>query len=236
MDNTERKTVIKIENLYKTYLKNGRDENSQEVPVLKGMNFEVKDGEFVSIMGKSGSGKTTLLKILGLIERPTGGKYLIDGRDASQLWEDELSDLRRRDIGFVFQDFNLMDSLNVQENIMLPMVLDKGDAEECFNRSRQLAEQVGIEHLLAKNVFELSGGERQRVAICRALMNSPSVILADEPTGSLDSKSGQQVIDLLCQVNKEMGKTVVMVTHDAKMASYADRRIFVRDGLVVDAI
>lgn len=227
---------MRTEGLIRNYLKNGRDENSEEIKVLKGLDFEVQSGEFVGIMGKSGCGKTTLLKILGLIDKQTDGTMYFKGRDTKTLWEDELSDIRRRDMGFVFQDFYLMDTLSVQENIMLPMILDKKEAKECFEKSEKYAELFGISHLMHKNVFELSGGEKQRVAICRALMNDPQIIFADEPTGSLDSKAGKIVIDTLNSINREMKKTIVMVTHDPQMASYCSRLILLKDGKIIEEL
>lgn len=228
--------IMKIENLVRNYSKsgNGKKESKDDIKVLKGLNFAVENQEFVGIMGKSGCGKTTLLKTLGLIDRPTKGKVYFKEGDTDDLWMDELSDIRRREIGFVFQDFYLMDSLSVQENIMLPMVLDKAEAKACMENSRKFAEQFGITHLLEKNPYELSGGEKQRVAICRALINNPDLLLADEPTGNLDSKSGKVVVDALEAINEEMGKTIIMVTHDPQVASHCKRIIFLKDGVILE--
>ena len=225
--------VLKAEDIRRNYLKNSKDYDSDIIRVLKGINCTIEKGQFVGIMGKSGCGKTTLLKILGLIDKESAGTLIVNGKSTKDMLEDELSDLRRRGIGFVFQDFYLMDGLNVQDNIMLPMILDKKDADICYSRSEEFARLFMIEHLLHKNVYELSGGERQRVAICRALMNDPDLILADEPTGNLDSKAGKVVIDTLTRINKELQKTIVMVTHDPKMASYCDRLILLKDGVVI---
>ena len=228
--------VIKVEDLVRNYSKSGsgKKESPDDIKVLKGLNFTVEEQEFVGIMGKSGCGKTTLLKVLGLIDRPTGGKIYFKSVDTKELWADELSDIRRREIGFVFQDFYLMDSLSVKENIMLPMVLDKAESKACIENAEKFAEQFGLTHLLEKNPYELSGGEKQRVAICRALINNPDVILADEPTGNLDSKSGKIVVDALEDINEKMNKTIVMVTHDPQVASHCKRIIFLKDGMILE--
>lgn len=207
-----------------------------QIRVLKGIDFTVEKGEFVGIMGKSGCGKTTFLKLLGMLERPSGGTVIFKGMDTKELWKDELADIRRRQIGFVFQDFYLMDSLSVTDNIKLPMILDKADPEAMKERAGELAKQFGIDGLLYKAPYELSGGEKQRVAICRALINDPEVILADEPTGNLDSRSGRVVIDALCKINEDLGKTVVMVTHDPRLASYCKKIILLKDGEIVDTL
>ena len=185
-------------------------------------------------MGHSGSGKSTLMNILGCLDRPTMGHYYLDGIDTAELDPNELSAVRNLKIGFVFQDFYLMDSLSVRENIMLPKILDKKSAKECMEESQKYAEQFGITHLMNKKPYELSGGEKQRVAISRALINNPDLILADEPTGNLDSKSGDVVIHTLSHINRELGKTIVMVTHDPKMASYCSRLILLKDGMILE--
>lgn len=226
--------VLKAEDLIRNYkLPNAEDGT---IKVLKGLNFQIEEGEFVGIMGRSGCGKTTLLKLLGLIERPTGGTLYFKERQVEKLWRDELADIRRREIGFVFQDFYLMDSLTVEENIMLPMILDKAEEEKCFENARNHAGHFQIAHLLRKYPYEMSGGERQRVAICRALINQPDLILADEPTGNLDSKSGKIVIEALDQIHKEYKKTIVMVTHDPQVASHCSRILFLKDGLILDIL
>lgn len=229
-----REPVIKVERLSRSYTKsgNGKTTQTENIEVLKGLDFGVVEGEFVGIMGRSGCGKTTLLKVLGMIDRQTDGKMYFKGRDIEQLWRDELADIRRREIGFIFQDFYLMDSITVRENIMLPMILDKGTADNCMKHSEMYALKFGLSHLMDKKPYELSGGECQRVAICRALVNDPELILADEPTGNLDSKSGDIVINTMQQINQEMGKTIVMVTHDPKMASYCSRLILLKDGVI----
>lgn len=230
------KVIIKAEKLCRNYVIPGSEEKKEkeEIPVIKGIDLEVQEGEFVGIMGKSGCGKTTLIKVLGMIDKPTDGTVFFKDMDTKDLWAEELADIRRRELGFVFQDFYLMDSLTIRDNIVLPMVLDKKKAKECLQKGEELAEQFGITHLLKKHPYELSGGEKQRVAICRALINNPDLILADEPTGNLDTKSGEIVVNEFRRVNEELGKTIVMVTHDPKMASNCKRIIFLRDGLILE--
>lgn len=227
-------SVIKVENLIKNYRKSTWKESEEDVKVLRGISFEVKQGEFVGIMGKSGCGKTTLLKNLGMIDKPTDGKIQFVGEDTDSLYGDKLAEIRNQKIGFVFQDFYLMDSLSVEENIMLPMILKKSPVKEMRKKANNLAEQFEIGKLLQKNPYELSGGERQRVAICRALINDPELILADEPTGNLDSHSGQLVIDTLNRIHTEYKKTIIMVTHDPKMASYCDKILLLKDGKILE--
>ncbi len=236
MEGQEKGKIIQAVNLYRTYMRADPDEESKSraVPVLKGVNLDVSEGDFVGIMGKSGCGKTTLIKTLGMLDAPTDGTVYFKGQDTKDLWENELADIRRRDIGFVFQDFYLMDSLSVKENIMLPMILDKRKVKGCLKKSEALAEHFGISHLLSKNPYELSGGEKQRVAICRALINNPEIILADEPTGNLDSKSGEIVVKEFRKINRELGKTILMVTHDPQVASNCRRIIFLKDGVILE--
>ena len=226
--------VLEVENLIRNYQKSALKKSDEDIKVLKGLNFSVEQGEFVGIMGKSGCGKTTLLKVLGMIDKQTDGVVRFMEKDTSKLYGDELADIRREQIGFVFQDFYLMDSLSVEENIMLPMILGQEKVDVMTKAAKKYAEQFQISHLLKKNPYELSGGEKQRVAICRALINDPDLILADEPTGNLDSKSGQIVINALVRINQEFGKTIVMVTHDPQMASYCSRIILLKDGVILD--
>ena len=226
--------VLEVEKLIRNYQKSALKKSDEDIKVLKGLNFSVEQGEFVGIMGKSGCGKTTLLKVLGMIDKQTDGVVRFMEKDTSKLYGDELADIRREQIGFVFQDFYLMDSLSVEENIMLPMILGQEKVDVMTKAARKYAEQFQISHLLKKNPYELSGGEKQRIAICRALINDPDLILADEPTGNLDSKSGQIVIDALVRINQEFGKTIVMVTHDPQMASYCSRIILLKDGVILD--
>lgn len=227
------KTIIKAENLYRNYVVPGT-EKKEQIRVIKGVDLEIAEGEFVGIMGKSGCGKTTLIKVLGMIDKPTDGTVFFKDTDTKDLWKEELADIRRRELGFVFQDFYLMDSLTIRDNIVLPMVLDKKKAKDCLKRGEELAEQFEISHLLHKHPYELSGGERQRVAICRALVNNPDLILADEPTGNLDTKSGEIVVEEFRRINEDLGKTILMVTHDPTMASNCKRLILLKDGQVLE--
>ena len=216
------KEILKVNNLIKKFPKAGGEiDDADAILVLKGINFDVEQGEYVGIMGKSGCGKTTLLKILGFMDQQTDGDVIFDGANTNELWKEELTDIRRRKIGFVFQDFNLM---------------DKKEQKECEEKAEALEKQFGIEHLQEKNPYELSGGERQRVAICRALINDPSIIFADEPTGNLDSKSGKVVAEEFRKINEELGKTLLMVTHDPQMASRCKRVIFLKDGYVMNDV
>ena len=227
-----RRNVLEVKDLVRNYRKSVIKESEEDVKVLKGISFQVAEGEFVGIMGKSGCGKTTLLKTLGMIDKPTDGTIKFMGEDTSELYGDKLADIRNSKIGFIFQDFYLMDSLSVEENIMLPMIISKQNINKMIAEAKKYAEQFQIEHLLKKNPYELSGGEKQRVAICRALINNPDLILADEPTGNLDSKSGKIVIDALNKISSEYKKTIVMVTHSVKAASTAKRVLFIKDGEV----
>ncbi|MBO0549872.1 ABC transporter ATP-binding protein [Clostridium botulinum] len=229
--------VIETNNLVRNYKLNGSNLNDgTEIKVIKGLDLIVEEGDFIAIMGKSGCGKTTLMKLLGFIDKPTSGEIIFKGRSTRQFNKDEVADIRRKEIGFVFQDFYLMDSLTVKENIMLPMILEGEETNKILSATERLAKHFEISHLLNKNTYELSGGEKQRVAICRALINEPDLILADEPTGNLDSKSAQIVIDSLMNINKDMKKTIILVTHDAEIASYCKKVIFLKDGNIIGNI
>lgn len=228
--------VLEVRRLIRNYRKSAVKSSEEDVKVLKGISFKVDKGEFVGIMGKSGCGKTTLLKVLGMIDKQTDGTIKFMGKDTKGLYGDQLADIRRKQIGFIFQDFYLMDSLTVEENIMLPMILGKEKKGRMVKETRGHAEKFQIAHLLKKYPYELSGGEKQRTAICRALINDPDLILADEPTGNLDSKSGQIVIDALDKINREYKKTIVMVTHDPQMASFCSRILLLKDGVILDEL
>ena len=217
--------ILEVEHINKTF---GRTE------VLKDISFSLERGQVLSLIGSSGSGKTTLLKILGLIESVTDGALLYKKEEISKLSDKELARIRREELGFVFQEFYLMDSLDVFENIMLPFYISKTVDDSKKERARVLMDKFGIRTLEKKMPAELSGGERQRVAICRALINDPEIIFADEPTGNLDSKSGKIVIDALKDINEHMGKTIIMVTHDPQMASYCSRLILLKDGVILE--
>ena len=221
------KEILRAEGLKRTYLV-----NETKIEVLKGINLTINSQEFIAIMGKSGSGKTTLLKLLGMLDRPTEGKVFFKGEDSNFIRGDRLAKIRRCELGFIYQDYYLMDSLSVRENIMLPKILDHSSVEESMEESEKLADIMGVRTLMDKRTFELSGGEKQRVAICRALINHSDLILADEPTGNLDSASSETVMEYLQMINKDMKKTVVLVTHDAYVASFCNRVIFVKDGMI----
>ena len=220
--------MIKVENLSKSF----RTEEVETI-ALNGVSFEVKDGEFVAIMGPSGCGKSTLLNILGLLDNPTGGKYWLDGNEVSALKEKDRTDVRKRQIGFVFQSFNLIDELNVEENIELPLTYLNIPAKERKQRVQEIMKRMAISHRAKHFPHQLSGGQQQRVAIARAVVFGPKIILADEPTGNLDSKNGIEVMKLLTELNRE-GTTIVMVTHSDRDASMAQRVIKLFDGKVVE--
>ena len=220
--------MIKVENLSKSF----RTEEVETI-ALNGVSFEVKDGEFVAIMGPSGCGKSTLLNILGLLDNPTGGKYLLDGKAVDSLKEKDRTDVRKGQIGFVFQSFNLIDELNVEENIELPLTYLNIPAKERKQRVQEIMKRMAISHRAKHFPHQLSGGQQQRVAIARAVVFGPKIILADEPTGNLDSKNGIEVMKLLTELHRE-GTTIVMVTHSDRDASMAQRVIKLFDGKVVE--
>jgi len=203
-----------------------------DTPVLRDISLKIARGEFVSIMGPSGSGKSTLLYILSGLDMPTKGSVLLNGRDISGLDDAKKSIMRRRNIGFVFQFYNLIPNLNVEENIMLPVLLDGKDMKGYKRKLDDILNVVGLSERRRHTPRELSGGQQQRVAIARALINDPDIIFADEPTGNLDSKSGAEILALLREINREQGKTVLMVTHSEDAAQYGNRMIYVRDGVV----
>lgn len=222
--------VLSVNQLQKVY------EGKVPYQALKDINFKLKKGEFVAIMGPSGSGKSTLLQVISTIDSPTGGSVLIDGKNPHQMVKEELASFRRRELGFIFQDFNLIHTLTVEENIMLPLSLEGVPANEITKRTREVARYLGIEALLPKRTFEISGGQAQRVAIARAVAHQPSLILSDEPTGNLDSKATKDVMNLLKTLNKEMDSTILMVTHDAYVASMCHRVLFIKDGRIYQEI
>ena len=205
-----------------------------EVPALRGLNIEIKRGEHVAVMGPSGSGKSTFLHLAGALDRPTRGRVLIEGRDPSKMSDEELSRLRNKLIGFVFQTFNLVPRLTALENVMLPLMIKGIDGEERMRRAREALETVALAHRMNHRPMELSGGEQQRVAIARAIVTRPRIILADEPTGNLDSASAAEVVDLLTRLNRELGVTLVVVTHNPEVAAPAKRIVRMRDGVAYE--
>ena len=220
------KKLIDLKNVSKSY-RNG----DQELQVLKNVHLEVEEGEFVAIMGPSGSGKSTLMNIIGMLDRPTSGEYYLEGEEVAKLSEKKLAKVRNQQIGFVFQQFFLLSKLNALQNVELPLIY----AGVSQSKRKALAEQYLKKVELEKRMYhlppELSGGQKQRVAIARALVNHPSIILADEPTGALDTKTGEQIMELLTELNRE-GKTIIMVTHEPEIAAFAKRQIVIRDGVI----
>ncbi len=219
--------VIQTENLTRTYAV-----GSSTVRALRGVDLEVQDGEFVALMGPSGSGKSTMMHLLGCLDTPTAGRYLLEERDVSKLSKDERARVRNERVGFVFQTFNLLPRLNALENVALPLLYGQ-KARNAQQRAVEMLERVGLAARAQHRPNQLSGGERQRVAIARALAVNPALILADEPTGNLDSKTGEEIMRLLVEVSNE-GRTILMVTHDAKVAAHASRLLLMQDGEIVN--
>lgn len=224
---SETSKIVEIRDLKKEY-------NEASGTILRGLSFDVYPGDFTAIMGRSGCGKTTFLKILGLVLKKSSGTYLFQGRNIDELWESEIADIRRRKMGFVYQNYNLMQSLTARENIELPALLDKIPRDLRSARRDRLMEEFGITRLAEKYPYEMSGGEQQRVGICRALINDPDLILADEPTGNLDSAMGESVISAFQRMNREMGKAVIIVTHDPKIAARCRKTVHMRDGVFTE--
>ena len=221
--------VNNIKKIYKTRF------GGQEVEALRNVSFEVEEGEFVAIMGESGSGKTTLLNILAALDKATAGRVVLKGLDFSTISEKKIANFRRDNLGFVFQEFNLLDTFSIEDNIYLPLVLAGNDYKSMRDKLAPIAEKLGITELLKKYPYEVSGGQKQRAAVARALITNPKILLADEPTGALDSKASDELLRLFGEVNA-MGQTILMVTHSAKAASCAGRVLFIKDGVVFHQI
>lgn len=221
------KETIVIQDIVKTY-----QMGDSIVRALAGVNLTVEEGEFTAIMGPSGSGKSTLMNILGCLDRPTSGSYKLDGAEVATLGDDDLAVTRNKKIGFVFQNFNLLSRMSALNNVALPMVYAGIPNKERLERARKNLEMVGLGSRVHHKPNELSGGQRQRVAIARALVNEPSIILADEPTGNLDSKSGDEIMEIFCELNRQ-GRTVILVTHEPEIAAFTRRTVTFRDGLIV---
>lgn len=226
-----KRTIIKLDNVWKIY-----EMGDVEVKALQGMSLEVREGEFVAIMGPSGSGKSTAVNMIGCLDVPTRGKILLDGHDISKLSESDLAQIRGKKIGFIFQQFNLIPTLTALENVALPIVFQSIDREKRTKKATELLQIVELGDRMEHNPTELSGGQQQRVAIARALANDPEVILADEPTGNLDSSTGETVMSFLQKLNRKDGKTIIMVTHDSNVAKHADRIEFLKDGKIVKSL
>ncbi|MDO5078429.1 ABC transporter ATP-binding protein [Streptococcus minor] len=223
-----KKKLIQLNNINKSY-QNG----DQELRVLKDIDLEVAEGEFLAIMGPSGSGKSTLMNIIGLLDRSSSGDYFLDETEVSHLSDKKLAQVRNKEIGFVFQQFFLLAKLNALQNVELPLIYAGVPTSKRQGLAKQFLEKVELSERMHHLPSELSGGQKQRVAIARALVNNPSIILADEPTGALDTKTGQQIMELLTELNRE-GKTIIMVTHEPEIAEYAQRKIVLRDGVITE--
>ena len=223
--------VLRVENLRKVY-----DLGSQRVVGIDGVNLRIEPGEFVAVMGPSGSGKSTFMHIAGLLDEPTDGTYLFEGNDVSRLSADERADIRSRRLGFVFQSYNLLPRTTAHENVELPMLYAGVPDQERKRIAREMMELVGVDHLADHAPNQMSGGQQQRVAIARSLVNNPGMILADEPTGALDTKTSQEVMQLFTRLNEERGITILLVTHEPDIAAFAKRLVTFRDGLVVSDV
>ncbi len=220
--------LIKLENVWKTY-----QLGELKLDVLKEINLEINPGVFMTIMGPSGSGKSTLMYLIGLLDVPTKGNIFLDEKNVLDFSENELAQARGRKIGFVFQQFNLLPNLNALENVMLPMIFQKVVKEERIERAKKLLKAVGLEKRIDHKPAELSGGEQQRIAIARSLSNDPEIVIADEPTGNLDSSTGKMIMEILSDFHKNEKKTIVVVTHDSNIAEYSEQIVNIRDGEIV---
>jgi putative ABC transport system ATP-binding protein len=220
--------IIELQDLVKTY-----KVGDTEVQALRGVSYAVDEGDFVAIMGPSGSGKSTLMNILGCLDKPTSGKYLLQGEEVSTFDKNRLARIRNQKIGFVFQTFNLLSRTSALENVELPLLYSDVHSKDMHARALAALDSVGLRNRAQHKTNQLSGGEQQRIAIARALLNNPTLILADEPTGNLDSKTSNEIMDIFTKLNVEKGITMVMVTHESDIACYARKRIYVRDGQII---
>ena len=225
------KEVLKIENLKKYY-----GANTNITKAVDGISFSVLEGEFVAIMGASGSGKTTLLNCVSTIDTVTSGHIFVDNRDITTVKEDDLADFRKENLGFIFQDFNLLDTLTIEENIALSLIINNENTNKVDEKVKNIADKLGISDILKKFPYEVSGGQKQRCACARALINSPKLILADEPTGALDSKSSRLLLETMDEMNENLKATILMVTHDSFSASFCKRVLFLKDGKIFNEI
>lgn len=225
-------SILEVNGLKKVYTTRF---GGNRIEALRNVSFSVEEGEYVAIMGESGSGKTTLLNILAALDKPTGGTVMLDGKDLSKIKESNIAQFRRDNLGFVFQEFNLLDTFSIEDNIFLPLVLAGKNYPEMKQRITPIAEQLGITEILKKYPYEVSGGQKQRAAVARALITNPRLILADEPTGALDSKATDELLRLFRKINQN-GQTILMVTHSVKAASHAGRVLFIKDGEVFHQI
>ncbi len=219
--------MIEVRKLHKTYFI-----GKIKVPALRGVSFSVKDGEFLAIMGPSGSGKSTLMHLMGCLDYPTEGEYWIDGKEISSISDDRLAEIRNQKIGFVFQQFNLLSRTTILQNVEIPLIYRGVSLRKRRQLAREALEKVGLGHRLTHKPNEISGGQKQRVAIARALVNNPAIILADEPTGNLDSKTGKEILEIFTDLNRQ-GHTIVLVTHEKEIAEYSRRVIELRDGIIL---
>ena len=226
-------SILEVKNLKKIYTTRF---GGNKVEALKNVTFTVQEGEYVAVMGESGSGKTTLLNILAALDRPTSGSVLLDGRDLATIKDSDISAFRRDNLGFVFQDFNLLDTLTAYENIALALTIQKVKPKEIEERVQEIAKKLEITDILNKYPYQISGGQKQRVASARAIITNPKLVLADEPTGALDSKSARQLLESFENLNQKLSATILMVTHDSFTASYASRILFIKDGKIFNEL
>ena len=220
--------IIKLEDVWKIY-KLGE----LELPILKGVSLEIARGAFVVVLGPSGSGKSTLLNMVGCLDLPTKGRVFLDGNNIFKMSEDELAKIRGRKIGFIFQQFNLLQNLNALENVMIPMIFQGKSEKERQERAKSLLNSLGLGNRIDHRPTELSGGEQQRIAIARSLANNPEIIVADEPTGNLDSSTGKKIMEILIDLHKNEGKTIIVVTHDPNIANYSNQVVYLKDGKII---